>query len=377
MNAFSPLTFNPRAVVVAIPVHNEEEHIAACLESLARQDYASPFAVVAFLNNCTDATVATIRRLTSRLPFRLYAPERRLDPDQANAGMARRLAVREAQDIVAADGVVLTTDADSRMPPDWISAHMAMIEAGADAVAGMVEMDSTDAAALPGWLLEDEDRAQAFGTLLDEIDWRIDPDPHDPWPRHIQHSGANIAVRAAALARVNGIPGVPLGEDRALFAELRRMDARIRHSRQGVVTVSGRLEGRAKGGMADTIARRMREPDEWLDDCFEPAADRLRRASLRAALRQAWRTGDVDVEPLAGRLLVSSSLLRGILSQVTFGNVWGDLENTSPVLRHRMVRAVDLEKETGKARATLRSLRGTGENDAQVYPADSERFVSA
>ena len=66
---------------------------------------------------------------------------------------------------------------------------------------------------------------------------------------------------------------------------MRRIDARIRHAPDVLVTVSGRLEGRAEGGMADTLRRRLVRPDEWLDDCIEPAADRLRRATIRSRLR--------------------------------------------------------------------------------------------
>ena len=114
--------------------------------------------------------------------------------------------------------------------------------------------------------------------------------PADPWPRHQEESGASIAVCAGAYRRAGGMPPAPLAEDRAFFAALRRIDARIRHAPEVSVVVSGRILGRAAGGMADTIRRRLMTPDSWLDPRLEPAADRMRRLALRAARRDAWRT---------------------------------------------------------------------------------------
>jgi hypothetical protein len=346
-------------VVVAIPVHNEAAHIEHCLLALARQTCARPFETVALLNNCTDETARIVRRVAPAMPYKLHVRECWIDPSMINAGVARRLATQHAASIAKRDGIILTTDADSRVASNWIAANIAEIDAGSDAVAGMAQLDDQDAASLPGHLLIDEEKSEAFGTLLDEIDWLLDPDAADPWPRHTQHSGASIAVRAGWLARAGGIPAVPLGEDRQLFAQLRRVDARIRHSRNVVVTVSGRIVGRAKGGMADTIARRMREGDKWLDDCLEPAADRVRRATLRAFMRRAWPRnphGD-SAAALAKALRLPPAIVSRAFEAATFGRAWGDLERASLVLRRRTVLAKDLERETIAARAIVDDLQ--------------------
>lgn len=379
MNAFSSVELPQSGVAVAIPVHNEEDYIAACLQSLARQDFPGPFEVVAFLNNCTDGTLGIARRLAPSLPYRLRVRERVLDRASANAGVARRLAMREAEALVATDGVLLTTDADSQVPPDWISTRVAQLDAGADAVAGMVEMNDEDAAALPPHLIADEEKTQELGTLLDEIDWLLDPDAADPWPRHTQHSGANIAVRASWLKRVGGIPAIPLGEDRQFFTELRRADARIRHSREAVVIVSGRTTGRAAGGMADTIARRMREKDAWLDDCFEPAPDRVRRALLRRSARGLWAEGTAPdaAEALSRQMHLPSPLVRRALAGGPFGKAWSDMEEASPVLRQRLIPAEALEREKNIALEIVRDLRRRSSPTVSGHRADSGSFVSA
>ncbi|WP_457836115.1 hypothetical protein, partial [Staphylococcus aureus] len=78
-------------------------------------------------------------------------------------------------------------------------------------------------------------------------------------------------MSVAAWRRVGGLEPTPLGEDRAFADRLRRADCRIRHAPEVWVTVSGRIEGRAVGGMADTIRRRLSRPDTLLDDRLEPA----------------------------------------------------------------------------------------------------------
>ena len=78
-------------------------------------------------------------------------------------------------------------------------------------------------------------------------------------------------LRASMLRRVGGVPCLHSGEDRALIGRLRLIDARVRHDPQISVIVSGRIEGRAQGGMADTMRRRMVKQDEFADDRVEPA----------------------------------------------------------------------------------------------------------
>ena len=82
--------------------------------------------------------------------------------------------------------------------------------------------DPAEAARLPAALRRQEAREARYAALLDEMAALVDPDPHDPWPRHAAHSGASHRLDAGGLpARVGGLPAVPVGEDRALFEALR------------------------------------------------------------------------------------------------------------------------------------------------------------
>lgn len=366
-------------VAVAIPVHNEANLITPCLMALARQTVAEAFDVVVLLNNCSDGTEIVVERLARMLPFRLQVHEYWLDPNVLNAGVARRLAMLHAASFVGASGVLLTTDADATVPADWIEANLRHIDAGCDAVAGMTRMDPEDEATLPAHLGEDEARVMIFAGLLDEIDSLLDPCEGDSLPRHTEHSGASIAVRAELHNRVGGFAGLASGEDRRFFQALQLHDAKIRHAPEIVVTVSGRLTGRAAFGMAETMTRRMRQPDVWLDDDLESASRRARRTGLRAALRRA-RTGGLTREGLAAlaySLRVTPALVERALLARSFGAGWADLERMSPPLMRVPVRTADLEHETAQALRILSEIRAAPVLTIQEYPVDTAMFALA
>jgi hypothetical protein len=194
--------------------------------------------------------------------------------------------------------------------------------------------------------------------LLDDIAWALDPELHDPPPRHTEASGASLAVSVSAYRRVGGIPAIPCGEDRAFVASLWRMDARVRHDPGIKVVVSGRIVGRAEGGMADAIRRRMVQQDEFADDQVEPVEDAVRRYSLRGRAREAWFARRVDRD-LAEDLAIPTSQLSTALSRFFFGTAWAELERMSPILQRRRVRFVDLREEIGHAEYVLRQLAPT------------------
>jgi GT2 family glycosyltransferase len=332
-------------VVVAIPVRNEEAYIGPCLAALAGQT-APPDDIILLLNNCTDGSAAICHSWQNSMP-NLRIVERRLTGRLANAGEARRLALEFALGM-SEGGVLLTTDADAVVPPDWVANNLRHILQGAEAVCGRAAMDPDDAAALPARLHEDHATEERCLTALDELDHALNPDPHDPWPRHTQHSGASIAVTAAALRRAGGPPSVAAGEDRALVASLRAADGKIRHAPEIVVTVSGRLQGRAAGGMAETISRRLAWPDAWADEAVEPAIDAYRRALAKAGLRSV-RAGEKSGQSLADDLLMSPSAIRWAQLHPYFGAAWNMVQRLSPVLHRRRVAVADLPKETRQA----------------------------
>jgi hypothetical protein len=137
-------------------------------------------------------------------------------------------------------------------------------------------------------------------------------------------------------------------------------DARIRHDVEMEVVASGRLEGRAPGGMADTISRRMLQQDEYADDLVEPAADAWRRADFHRRLRAAWHEGSFPVE-LAADLRFAPARLDRMLAEPFFGTAWDRVQRESPVLLRRRLRFVDLPRQIELARELLGSNCSAGE----------------
>lgn len=324
--------------------------IGGCLLALAEQT-AQVDAAVLCLNNCRDGTAAAVRSHAGRLPFPLHMIEVTLPEACAFAGQARRIAMEYAAGLANRDGVLLTTDADARVGPDWVATNLVAIEAGADAVAGRVVIEPEGAERIPAHLHAIDARECTYAALLDEIYALLDPDPADPLPRHDEESGASTAVTVAAYCGVGGMPAVALGEDRAFFDALRRADLRIRHEPELSVIVSARIEGRARGGMADTMRRRIERPDPFLDARLEPAMDALRRARLRRLARTVWSTPAGDVlASLAARIGLPAARLAELLTAPHFGAAWAAIEGASPALRQRAKVPLEmLEKERTRA----------------------------
>lgn len=259
-----------------------------------------------------------------------------------------------AAEQAGSDGVLLTTDADSVVPSDWVARNLAALQTGVDIVCGRAIIDPVEAEIIPAHLHADDALECDLIALEDTFAWLLDPELHDPLPRHTEASGASLAVTVDAFIRVGGIPAIPAGEDRAFVRALWMIDARVRHDPLIEVIVSGRIVGRALGGMADAIRRRIVQQDEFTDEQVEPASDAFRRYSLRHRARRAW-SGSRD-RALAADLMLALPIVTRILSQRCFGGAWADLEAESPLLQRRRVRFADLTTEIASARVLLQRL---------------------
>ena len=288
-------------------MRDEEDRIEACLDALlAQRDLSGrplppdALGLVLLLNNCSDRTavIAHGRLAASGAPFALVNVA--LPPSQANAGFARRLALDLAalwlERADRRDGVLLTSDADSRVPPQWLARNLAAIHAGCDAVAGRVTLEPAEEGLLPQALMRRTARENAYEQALLALSARIDPIAHDPWPNHWSASGASYGVTLDAYRAIGGLPYPASGEDRALADMLLRHDIPIRHDPDIVVVTSARLDGRACGGVADTIRMRCEDPEAPGDERLEPLANALRRYLWRRRLRR-WHAAGALQQP--------------------------------------------------------------------------------
>ncbi len=264
-----------RAVAVAIPVKNEAGHLRACLDAIdvAAGRHDARVTIVAMANDCDDGSVAILNDWRPRhavLAWRAVS----LLPGARHAGWARRLALDAAADLLASpEDLLLSTDADTYVAPDWITRTIAHIDQGYDAVAGRAFTLREDRAALGSVGRYRLNQLGRYYTALDYVRATTEATPRDPWPRHFYEGGASIALTLGLYRRIGGAPTPPVAEDRALFDRIRGAGGRIRHPLDVRVFTSCRIEGRAPGGMADTVARWINQPvDAPLHEVYTMAA---------------------------------------------------------------------------------------------------------
>ena len=291
---------------VLVPARDEEARLPHLVASLADQRDATgtrrpggSYEVLVLLNNCRDGSADALRAEAKRHPsLVLHAAEVEFAPHEAHVGRARQLLFDTGAARLALGGLLLTTDADSRVPPDWIASAEAEVAAGADLVGGRVTLEPAERAALdPGvrrlFLLD-----IGYRRALEELRSLLAPEPHDPFPRHHQHYGACLAVTTAAYAAAGGMPLVRTSEDVALVRAVERAGGRVRHSYRFRAATSARAVGRAEGGLADAV--------EWWGGCVRDGRPVLVESAAAAErrLRQLgrWHRASPGVAPPAALL---------------------------------------------------------------------------
>ncbi|WP_406195174.1 glycosyltransferase [Kitasatospora sp. NBC_01560] len=229
------------ALAVVVPARDEEELLPGCLEALDRALRHPgvpdlPVLVTVVADGCTDATARIGRAFGAAV----------LEVNACNVGAARAAGSTHALGAAAqiapgqgAGGVWLAhTDADSRIPPDWIARQLAYAVSGWHAVAGTVRV--TD------WHGHPERTAAAFARH-----YQHDDDPRSAGHPHVH--GANLGVRGDAYRAVGGFQPLAVGEDRALVAALDTAGYHVGRTVHSPVTTSGRRDPRARGGFGDYL----------------------------------------------------------------------------------------------------------------------------
>ena len=324
-------------VTVVLPVCNESGYLLPTLQSLARQVNPqnrpldpNTFEIIVFANNCADDSAEIARRWREDNSFlNVHIAEAHLPAENSNIGFVRRFLMNEAYSRLCRNeyksGVIMTTDGDTRVAPDWIAANLREIKNGADAVGGRITIDFDE-------LRRMDEKARRF-YLLDtgyrlwaaEIEARLDYLSHDYLPRHHQHFNGSFAVTTEAFRRAGGIPDVNFLEDVAFYHSLLRVDAKFRHSPFVRVKTSARRDGRTDLGLSTQI-------NEWTvmgengDEYWVESARAIeRRIKNRSDLRILWRhgaTADLTAARLAANLHVSKEFLEAeLLNPQTFGSL--------------------------------------------------------
>jgi hypothetical protein len=349
--------------VVAIPACNEEARVVRCLASLAAQRTDTPFGVLVFVNGTTDTTFRRVVAHARRHPQPLCVVDARLPKGRHDAGAARCAAMALARNrLDGHGGIVFTTDADSIVPCDWLAGYGRLLSHGIDVVAGASAIHAQDANGLLRSLRQRGELEDRYEACLDAIESLLDPVSHDPWPRHYQASGANLAVSRRCLDALAQLPWPAAGEDKFIVAQAEAHGMRVRHDTFCTVLTSGRIFGRARGGMAEAMRHRLREPECPCDPRLEPVDRAYFRARVRALCRVIHASGPPcieDIAMLSARLHVGVERVARALDTDCFGAAWAELERCSPKLRRDPIRPGQLMHQCARAEALLSRLGGT------------------
>lgn len=289
-----------RPFCVCVPARNEAGRIATLIEALGEQQGVGPVRLALLVNNSEDGTAAIARSAIERTGGRvmLRLETRDFPGREAHVGSARRAAFAMAMEWLGTDhGLLISTDADCRPPPDWIAANLAAAHAD-HIVGGAIMLDERDPVAPE--LLAIRAALDAYWRAVRDIEDRIDPLPWDGPPRHGDHTGASLALDIGLYRRAGGSPRIATGEDRALVANAISAGGRLVHPLSVWTRTSTRNLGRAAGGMAEEMRR-------WRDIAWsgQPLlVPDLRHWRERARWRRAWRAthGNTDVPAAEARL---------------------------------------------------------------------------
>jgi glycosyltransferase involved in cell wall biosynthesis len=211
---------------VVVPANNEEDLLPACLTALsvcAGQVAPLPVELVVVADDCSDATAAVAKAYGAEV----------VTVEARNVGRARAAGLAYALRN-GPDGLWLaTTDADSRVPPGWLSAHQAHATTGADLVVGTVTVERWGA--WPATVRERYELSYRAG---------LTATGHD----HVH--GANLGCDARTYQEAGGFAPLPHDEDRDLVARVVGAGFHVVFDADLPVVTSTRRVARAPAGFA-------------------------------------------------------------------------------------------------------------------------------
>ncbi len=279
-------------IAIVVPAKDEADRIQGCLAAVAMSAARLADAcvgVVVVVNNSSDTTALRCREwaVGDRGGMSVVVVDHHFPAHQEGVGPARRMGIDLATHAMPGNGVVLLTDADTHVSPDWISANLTEL-ADADVVCGKVDAISEEQAALPTEISRHGAWESDYVVASLQLAALLDPLAHDPRPTHHNGAGASMAFRKSVYDSVGGMPALKIGEGRAFVELAEAKDYRIRYSDRPVVRTSCRLIGRTDGGMAGALRDRRDLPDPPSDEWLEPADTFYLRYALRGAVRAVW-----------------------------------------------------------------------------------------
>ncbi len=121
-----------RRVGVVVPAYNEAASIGGCLRSIAAAAAHCPIPVrvIVVADTCTDDTARIARAAGADV----------IEVHVRNVGLVRAAGCRDVTGDDPGGLWLAHTDADSTVPPDWLTAQLTYAAAGADVTAGTIRV---------------------------------------------------------------------------------------------------------------------------------------------------------------------------------------------------------------------------------------------
>lgn len=210
-------------VTVVVPAHDEQDWLGGCLTALeaAAAQVDVPVHVVVVLDACDDGTADVVPPGTATV-----------EVAHRNVGAARAAGFAAARR--GAGSWFATTDADSRVPADWLVRQLEAAQ-DHDVYAGTVRVAD--------WAGRAPGTAAAHGAAYSSADG------------HRHAHGANLGISAAAYDALGGFAPLAVHEDADLLARARGAGLRIAWVGGSPVTTSARVSHRTPGGFSATLDR--------------------------------------------------------------------------------------------------------------------------
>jgi glycosyltransferase involved in cell wall biosynthesis len=212
------------AAAVVIPAHNEREKLPACLRAVLTAALCAPVpvTVVVVLDACDDDSADLAGQYGPDVHF--------IGVDVHKVGAARAVGFDYARSLLgkSARCWYATTDADSRVDPDWL---VHQLSAGTDMVLGVVRVS---------------DWRYHRGEVVDRYLRSYDSAGAD----HEHIHGANMGFSAQAYWRVGGFRTLISGEDADLVGRFEAAGYCIHRDTDLSVSTSARTQARAPHGFA-------------------------------------------------------------------------------------------------------------------------------
>jgi len=127
-------------VSILVAARNEENNISRCLESLIQQDYPPErYEIIVINDHSTDNTVRLVNQLRNRIPsLRLLSLADFPPPSVSLAGKQQALEVGFRQ---AKSEIILCTDADCIVPPNWVKSMASFFQKNSGLVFALTQIE--------------------------------------------------------------------------------------------------------------------------------------------------------------------------------------------------------------------------------------------